>query len=160
MPRKLQTANARARHRRETLAIRRVGLGKKCACGESRPEAIIPGSRPTTCAKCDRARRQHNEWDRHHVFGEANSPVFILNPVNDHRAWLSVAQQDWPRRTLQNKYGSPNLVDAAAIRGFGDLLTYLYQKHVLPAAERLERLDTYLTRKYGKRYWKQIKLDT
>ncbi len=159
MPRKLQTANARARHRRETLAIRRVGLGKKCACGESRPEAIIPGSRPTTCAKCDRGRHRYSELDKHHVFGKANSPLIVSIPVNDHRAELSNAQQEWPQKTLQNSYKSPLLAQAASIRGSIDLILYLLQESVLPAAKSLERLDTYLTIKYGKRYSKKLKLD-
>jgi hypothetical protein len=86
--------------------------------------------------------------------------VYLLVPVNDHRAVLSPAQYDWPRKTLENRYGSPTLVHAAKIRGSGDLLPYLYEEHVLPVAEYLERLDTLLTRKYGKRYWKKMKLGT
>ena len=158
MSQKLQTANARARHRREVVANRRIGLGRKCACGEARPRALINRKGRIICAKDDRKSRGQTEWDRHHVFGEANSPVFILNPVNDHRAELSVAQEDWPRRTLQNKYGSPLLAQAARIRGSIDLIRYLLEESVLPGAKTLERLDEYLTKQHGKRYWKKLKL--
>ena len=96
--------------------------------------------------------------DKHHIFGVANSPIYISTPINDHRAFLSTAQYNWPRKTLENKYGSPILVDAAKIRGFGDFIVYFYQEHILPVAEHLEQLDTSLTRKHGKSYWKKMKL--
>ena len=71
-------------------------------------------------------------------------------PVNDHRAELSVAQQAWPPKTLENKRGSQSLADAAKIRGFIDIVEYLMHEHLLPVAERRERLDTIEERKLGK----------
>lgn len=59
--------------------------------------------------------------DDHHVFGKANDPTTIVTvPANDHRAELSVAQQDWPKKTPENPDGSPLLAAAARIRGFVD----------------------------------------
>lgn len=161
MPRKLRTANPRARHRREVLASRRVGSGRKSASGEARPQALINRKGRIICHELDRKGRRQSPWDGHHIFGIANSPVCLLVPVNDHRAVLSPAQYDWPRKTLKNRYGSPTLVHAAKIRGFGDLLIYLYEEHVLPAAEYLEQIDTRLSKKHGKRYWqKKMKLQS
>lgn len=148
----------RAAFRRKVIAARRAGLGRKCACGESRPEALIPGEDPAICASCDRERRGRKMSDSHHIFGVANSPVTVLTPVNDHRAILSVAQQNWPRETLENREGSPMLAAAAKIRGFADFVLYLIQEHLLPIAGLLESLDTWLTRKLGKKYWKKMKL--
>ena len=71
-------------------------------------------------------------------------------PVNDHRAELSVAQHEWPQKTLENKQGSQSLADAAKIRGFIDTVEYLMHEHLLPVAERRERLDTIAKRKLGK----------
>jgi hypothetical protein len=79
-------------------------------------------------------------------------------PVNDHRADLSVAQHDWPRKTLENEEGSPLLVAAAVIRGFTDILLYLVQEYLLHVADLLELLDTSLERKVGKKYWRKMKL--
>lgn len=154
----LSPRDPRAAHRRKVVAARRVGLDKKCTCGESRPEALIPGEDPAICARCDRKRRRWKTSDHHHIFGIANSPVKVSTPVNDHRACLSVSQQNWPRETLENSDGSPLLVSAAKIRGFGDFVLYLIQEHLLPAAEILERLDTILKRNLGKKYWKKMKL--
>src|ERR1700687_5110889 len=36
---------------RKATAARRVGEDTKCACGEARPEALIPNSKPTVCAE-------------------------------------------------------------------------------------------------------------
>jgi hypothetical protein len=154
----LPPRDPRAAHRRKVIAARRVGLGKKCTCGESRPEALIAGEDPAICARCDRKRRRWETSDYHHIFGIANSPVKISTPVTDHRASLSVSQQDWPRETLENRDGSPLLAAAAKIRGFGDFVLYLIQEHLLPGAEILEYLDAFLKRKLGKKYWKKMKL--
>lgn len=157
MPRKIPPRNPWLAYRREVIAARRIGKGRKCACGESRPEALIPGSNPMICARCDRIAHGRKTDDGHHLFGLAN-PLIISIPVNDHRADLSAAQNDWPRKTLANKHGSPLLVSAAAIRGYGDLMLYLVREHLLSAADILELLDTKLERKHGKRYWKKLKL--
>jgi hypothetical protein len=160
MSRKIPPRDPWSAYRREVVAERRIGKGRKCICGESRPEALIPGTNPVSCAKCDRIRRRRTTNDDHHPFGRANNPLTLSLPVNDHRADLSAAQNDWPRKTLANEHGSPLLASAAAIRGYGDLMLYLAREHLLPAAEILELLDTKLERKHGKNYGKKLKLTT
>ena len=97
-----------AAYKREATARRRVGEGARCACGESRPLALIPGSSPTICAQRKRQLKGHSIMDKHHVFGEANDRHTTVSvPVNDHRAELNEAQNDWPKRTRENPDGSP-----------------------------------------------------
>jgi hypothetical protein len=147
-----------AAHRRQVIAARRVGLGQKCSCGESRPGSLNSRNDSVSCARCDRKRRRQKTSDNHHVFGIANSPFTASIPVNDHRASLSVSQQNWPREILENADGSPLLAGAAKIRGFIDFVLYLMQEHLLPIATMLELLDTILRRKLGTKYWKKLKL--
>jgi hypothetical protein len=147
-----------AAHRRRVIAARRVGLGQKCSCGESRPESLNSRKSPLICARCDRKRRGQKTSDNHHLFGIANSSLTASIPVNDHLAVLTVRQRDWPRQTLENRDGSPLLAGAATIRGFIDFIIYLMQEQLLPIARMLELLDTILRRKLGTKYWKKMKL--
>ena len=158
MRKKLPPRNPRAAYRRETIATRRIGQGNKCACGEDRPEALIRGSNPRVCAKCDRRKMGRRKTDDHHIAGQANDPVTISVPVNDHRAELSVAQQDWPPKTLQNPDGSPLLAAAARIRGFVDTSNYLMQHFLLQGAAVLELLDTNNKQESGQKRRKNTKL--
>ena len=158
MPKELPPRDPRSAFRREAIAGRRIGEGNQCACGEARPEALISGSDPTVCFKCDRRQKVRRLTDAHHVAGRANSPILILVPVNDHRAELSAAQYDWPRKTLQNPDRSPLLSAAAHIRGFADLIVYLLKAFLLWIADMLELLDTTLERKLGRKWWKNTKL--
>lgn len=155
---KLPPSDPIAAHRRQVIAARRVGLGQKCSCGESSPEALISGKNPVICARCGRKRRGQKMSDNNHLFGIANSPLTASIPVNHHRACLSVSQQNWPTETLENRDGSPLLTAAATIRGFSDFVLYLMQEHLLPIARMLELLDTILRRKLGTKYWKKLKL--
>jgi hypothetical protein len=98
--------------------------------------------------------------DDHHIAGQANNPMTISVPVNDHRAELSVAQQGWPPKTLRNPDHSPLLAAAARIRGFVDTSIYLMQHFLVPAAVILEFLDTMLERKLGRKWWKNTKLES
>jgi hypothetical protein len=101
--------------KRAAIAQRRVGEGARCACGETRPLALIPGNNPMICAKCQRQKRGHTVMDKHHPFGEANDPkTTILVPVNDHRAELNEAQNDWMKQTRENPDGSPLVWSASA----------------------------------------------
>lgn len=78
--------------------------------------------------------------DNHHVAGRANSPITIRVPVNDHRAELNVAQQDWPKETLENPDANPLLTTAAEIRGYLDSQHYLAERLLRQAVERLEAI--------------------
>lgn len=159
MKKRLPIRDPIAAYQREAIAERRVGEGAQCACGESRAEALIPGSDPVICAACDRKKNGKTTLDEHHVAGKSNSPVTILVPVNDHRARLSVDQYDWPKETLENPDGSPLLRAAASIRGFVDVLLYLIDKFILWIPEMLEALDAFLVKTRGPKYWVGTELE-
>lgn len=155
-----------AAFQRQTTSALRLGLGARCSCGESRPEALISNSNPISCAGCDRARRGKAGTDNHHVAGKANNSTTIPIPVNDHRARLSVAQYDWPKQTRENPDGSPLLAAAACIRGFIDTITYvidtilhLIDKLLLWIPEMLEGYDAFLVKALGRKYWLNTELE-
>ena len=154
MPQNPPPRDSIAAHRRKVIATRRKGIGAACTCGESRPDALIPGSNPIVCAKCQRRASGRTTTDNHHFAGKANSPITVPVPVNDHRAQLSVAQADWPKTTLMNSEGSPLLAAAASIRGFIDTVLYLTERGLHWIADLLERLDDYLQTKVGPRWWR------
>ena len=139
------------------MVERRAGVGKRCACGENR--ALIPNSDPTICARCQRRSLGRKEFDDHHNFGESNSSLTMSVPVNDHRADLSVTQQNWPKETLRNPEHSPLLTGAAFIRGFVDTVVYLMKEFLLWVARLLELLDAVLRRKLGEKWWNHTKLE-
>jgi len=58
---------------REARADRRVGHDGQCKCGEKRPLAIIPNSKPTICANCRRVKLSRSTLDNHHPAGEART---------------------------------------------------------------------------------------
>lgn len=159
MPKKLPTLDPGGAHRRKVVAARRVGIDSHCSCGEKRPEALIAGTKPIICAACKRRDSGRPPMDHHHFAGKANSPTTIPVPGNDHRACLSVAQADWPKRTLANPQGSPLLAAAACIRGFVDTLLYLIEKGLLWIAEMLEKLDEFQARKLGPRWWIKTEIE-
>jgi len=141
---------------REAIARRRIGE-KRCGCGEARALAFA-SRKSKLCSECKRKRRGHKTTDNHHVAGEANNPITIPIPVNDHRAQLNVDQTDWPKETLENPDGSPLLAAAAAIRGFVDTVVYLLEKLLLRHAEILEKVDAYLVRTLGRKWWLKTEL--
>jgi len=159
MPSKLPKSDPIKVHQRKSVAARHIGLGAKCACGESRPEALIKRDELVICAECDRKEKGHSTTDAHHPSGLANSPITIRIPVKDHRAELSVAQYDWPRKTLENPDASPVLAGAAQVRGFIDTALYLVEKMLLWLAEMLESLDMYLVDKLGPKWWVKTPLE-
>lgn len=146
-------------HRRKVIAARRIGIGAACACGEQRPEALIPGTNPIVCAACQRTANGRTTTDNHHFAGKENSVATIPVPVNDHRARLSVAQADWPKSTLMNVQGSPLLAAAACIRGFIDTVLYLIEQGLLWIAEMLERLDQFQVKKLGPKWWIKTEIE-
>jgi hypothetical protein len=159
MPRKLPPRDVTNEYRRKTVAARRAGLDAACSCGENRPEALVPGMKPPTCAKCQRIKAGHTTRDDHHSFGRANSPITISVPVNDHRARLSVDQMDWPKSTLRNPQGSPLLSAAAHIRGFIDVVLYLIEEGLLWIADMLEMLDEFQVKNLGPKWWLDTELE-
>lgn len=134
---------------RRTGAQRRVGVGARCACGESRPEALVTTARPIRCAACDREARGKSPIDQHHPGGRANSDITIEVPVNDHRAELNAAQMDWSRTMRENPTGSPVIAAAACVRGFMDTLINLIRRLLGWIPEMLESLDAWLSSQYG-----------
>jgi hypothetical protein len=78
--------------------------------------------------------------------------------VNDHRAELSAAQDDWPVETRNNPEGSPILAGAASIRGFVDMVIHLIRTGVLWVADLLEMLDTFLVEHLGPKWWHNTEL--
>ena len=138
---------------RKKRAARRTGKNKRCACGETRPNALIPKSNPTICAKCQRINTGYATEDKHHFAGEANHWLTVLVPVNDHRADLNPAQYDWPKKTLENPDGCPLLAAAGCIRGFVDTVVYLIKKGVLWIAGMLESLSGLLVEIIGAQWW-------
>ena len=140
MPRKKPERDPIGSYARKVVGTKRVGKGARCACGETRTEALIPNTKPIICARCKRIKKGKSVLDDHHVAGVANSPVTVPVPVNDHRARLSVEQYEWPAATLRNPDANELLAAAAAIRGYIDTNLYLTEKLLGPVAELLERL--------------------
>ena len=91
--------------------------------------------------------------DNHHPFGKANNSATIPVPVNDHRAALNVAQQDWLKKTLENPDRSPLLAAAASVRGFIDTILYLIKAGLHWIAGMLEKADAFLVEKFGSKWW-------
>ena len=141
---------------RDAIAQRRIG-DKKCECGETRPRAFA-SRRSKLCIECDRKLRGHKTTDNHHVAGQANDPLTIPVPVNDHRARLSVDQMDWRKQTRENRDRSPLLASAARRRGYADMAIYQIERDVLRDAEMLEALDAYLVRTLGRKWWLNTEL--
>jgi len=160
MAKKLAPRNPRAAHHRKAIANRRVGEGSQCKCGETRAHALIPGSDPRICAACQRSVARKKLTDDHHIAGRANNPMTISVPVNDHRAELSVPQNAWPQKTLENLDRSPLRSAAAHIRGFVDTVIYLMEKFLLWVAEMIELLDTHLEENLGSKWWKNTMLNS
>jgi hypothetical protein len=153
MSRKLPTRDPVGAHRRKVVATRRVGVGAHCACGETRPEALIREKTRVICQQCKRKEKHMRNEDDHHFAGAANSPITVRAPVNDHVAELSTAQADWPPSTLSNAERSPLLAAAASIRGFIDTVLYLVKHGLLWIADMLEKLDTFQVSRLGPNWW-------
>ena len=155
--RKLPQRDPIGAYQRQATAERRMA-GKQCACGEARPEALIKGSDPTICAECQRKMKGQIIMDDHHSAGEANNSATTLVPVNDHRAVLNVAQYRWPTETRENPDRSPVLAAAGCVRGFVDTVVYLIEKLLLWIPEMLEKLDAFLVKAFGQKYWVNTEL--
>jgi hypothetical protein len=144
---------------RKSKASRRVGIDAKCACGESRPEALLANTKPRMCHECQRREEGKTIMDEHHAFGKSNSPITVSVPANDHRADLSVAQYEWPRKTVENPDGSPLLAAAGTIRGFIDYIHYLIEKGLTWVVRMLELADELLRSSLGPKWWVGTELE-
>jgi hypothetical protein len=154
MPKKLPQRDPISAYQRKSTATRRIGQSAQCTyCGETRPEALITNSKPLICAACQRKDQGKTTMDDHHVAMQANNPATLPVPVNDHRAELSIAQDDWPKRTRENPDSSPLIAAAGCIRGFMDYLFYLVEKFLHWTAGMLEELDSYLIERLGQQWW-------
>lgn len=142
---------------RKQSAKRRVGANAKCDCGESRPEALL---KKVVCAECDRKAQGKTPFDDHHIGGKNNSAVIISVPANDHRAELSTAQYDWPKRTLENPHRGPLVTAAASLRGFVDFIQYLIRKLLGWIPTFLEALDDCLVKLFGPQWWSSAELSS
>lgn len=138
---------------REARAARRVGQGRKCECGENRPLALIPGSDPVICAACQRTKKGQSQFDDHHPSGQSNNSATVAVFVNDHRAELSPSQYEWPEETWNNPARSPLRAGAADMRGFTETDSYLFALLIIPQAEMLETLDSFLLKRLGPNWW-------
>jgi hypothetical protein len=159
MPNKIKLRDPEAACIRKATAKRRAGQNAQCACGEKRPEALIRKGKRIICHECKRKNDGATTVDAHHVFAEANSDVTIPTPVNDHRAELSVAQYDWPKKTLDNPERSPLLAAAGVIRGFIDYIRYLIEKSLVWVAQMLEAADAFLAERLGPKWWVDTPLE-
>lgn len=147
-------------HMRKSVAKRRLGENAQCTtCGEKQPEALDKRTNPLICGSCRRKKKEQSTLDNHHINGQANSPITISIPVNDHRAQLSTAQMKWPRETLRNPDGCPLRRAAAFIRGFIDTVTYYMQTFLLWIAELLEWLSGHLRELWGRFWWRETPLN-
>jgi hypothetical protein len=143
---------------RESRSQRRVGDDAACACGETRPGALISGRVPAICYACDATQRSKSMFQDHHVAGRANDPTTIDVPINDHRAVLSVDQYDWPQRTLQNPDRSPLLAMSGCIRGFMATTYFLMERLLGWIPPQLETLDAFLCEQWGPQWWLKVPL--
>ena len=131
-------------------SLRRGGVGgRKCACGEDRPEALIRDSNPMICVACQRKQRGQTTFDLHHPAADANSPTKTPIWVNDHVAVLNVAQHDWPKTTLENPDRSPLLAAAGRNRGFIETNAYIVDALLRQNTEVLRSTGRLLGEKAG-----------
>ncbi len=158
MQNRIPTRDPIGKELRRNRAQRRVGLDKKCTCGEPQPEALIAGSDSVICAECQRKKKGLSVMDHHHVAGRANHDLTVPLPANDHRSILTPAMYDWPKETRENPTGSPLLAAAACIRGFCDTVIYLIDKLIYWVAELLEALHEVLVCEFGENYWRVLKI--
>lgn len=140
---------------RDTRAQRRVGQDAACPCGEQRPFALIAGRAPPICFACDRTAHGRKPYEDNHIFGRQNSDAQVRVPINDHRAVLSVAQYEWPPKTLANADASPLLEAAARYRGLRDAVGFMLDDCAI-RAEYLERADALLREAYGEHWWCEV----
>ena len=158
MSKKMPQRDPSAAYVRKATAARRAA-DRKCACGEMRPQALIPETDPIICYECQRKRNGKTTDDHHHPAGKSNDPTTVPIPVNDHRAELSPAQNDWPKETLENTAGCPLLASAGCVRGYVDTDAYLIEKLLHRRVKFLESLSAFLAEKLGPDWWMNTEME-
>jgi hypothetical protein len=138
--------------RRKAVAQRRIGRNANCACGESRPEALIRGTKPMRCAECQRRRAGLPTTDDHHVASKNNNPLTVTVPVNDHRE-LSVMQMDWSKTMRENPSGCPIMAGAAMLRGAVDIILHLIERGFDWVIAMMQAVSAYLRERWGDHWW-------
>ena len=83
MRNKIHSRDPIGKEMRRSRAQRRVGPDAKCACGESRPEALIAGSTPMICAECKRKQKGQSVMDHHHVAGRRNHDLTVAVRIHE-----------------------------------------------------------------------------
>src|SRR5215469_1630748 len=141
---------------RRSRSQRRIGKGRACDCGESRPAALIAGSDPLVCTECQRRQAGESTYDLHHVAGRANHTLTIPILVNDHRSVLTELQHEWPKQTWRNPNRSPLRAAAACTRGLIETISYLLDELIRWIPDFLELLDESLTHQFGPRWWNTL----
>jgi hypothetical protein len=63
---KLPERDPEAAYARRAIARRRVGPNAKCACGETRPEALMREKKRIVCHECKRKENNMTTIDEHH----------------------------------------------------------------------------------------------
>ena len=127
---------------RSSRSQRRVGPAAACACGESRPYALIAGRVPPCCFRCERLAQGRSPYELNHVFGKRNSDLTIRYPINDHRAVLSVKQLDWTDETLENSNGDVLLAGIARFQGLDNNVAHMLADCIefLPKMKHVQEL--------------------
>lgn len=144
---------------RKAKTRRRVGQGAVCtACGESRAEMLAQRSRPKLCRTCYALKQGKKHTEDHHWAADANSPITVAVPVNDH-AMLTDAQHEWPPGMRGNADGSPLVAAAAFLHGTADFIETLIVNGLRCVADFLHRLDSWLREHMDQHWWKGTEFD-
>ena len=145
------------REKRQERAYQRLDTRTpRCSvegCDERDPAALT-GAEPTVVCYEHLAQAEGRSWSEgDHLAGQHNDPTPVIDlPGNDHRV-KSDLMADWPETTIRNPSRSPLIRAAATIRGWLDVLWVIITRGVGWIPEFLERLDAWLTRLHGDRWW-------
>lgn len=133
----------------------RLGENAKCElCEERDIRALDIVEGKTLCRNCRLGEKEKWIIEKHHFSGRNNDEFVLEIPVNEH-AILSDYQQDWPEETMSNPNRSLLYEIAAWMRAVADVEAHIRERG--PAnAERIEKLEKSLYRKYGKNWSKGL----
>jgi hypothetical protein len=139
---------------REERAFQRFGTRKpNCReCSETNPIALTGTYPNILCYECQAKGQGRSTIELHHFAGRHNNKTVLAVPGNDHRI-LSDMQKEWPENMLRNPKKSPLIKAAASIQGFLDLLKITIERILGWIPEFLEKLDLFLTQRFGEAWW-------